>query len=149
LQKVVSFGNVLVSLRFKTRQESVRTKIYFFLFLSHLFLYVVTLSLLGDISTSWKRGGPNVPPQKDFERLDHKNAIKHENREPPPRFSHSPKYPLKIIWKLLYFYVYHGCKLIAWKISILLCKFRYLNFLKFLFIPEKGNTKPGWWDTIF
>jgi hypothetical protein len=52
---------------------------------------------LGDILTSWKRGEPNVPPKKDFERLDHKNAIKHENSGPPPRFSHSPKYPLKRI----------------------------------------------------
>jgi hypothetical protein len=27
--------------------------------------------------------------------LGHKNAIKHENRGPPPRFSLNPKYPLK------------------------------------------------------
>jgi len=27
------------------------------------------------------------------EKLDHKNAIKHENKGPPPRFSHNPKYP--------------------------------------------------------
>jgi hypothetical protein len=28
---------------------------------------------------------------------DHKNAIKHENRGPTPRFSHNSKYPLKRI----------------------------------------------------
>ena len=39
--------------------------------------------------------GTSCTPSKDFEKLDHKNAIKHGNREPPPRFSHNPKYPLK------------------------------------------------------
>jgi hypothetical protein len=42
-------------------------------------------------------GGGGVPPHctplKDFEKLDHKNAIKHKNRGPPPRFSYNPKYP--------------------------------------------------------
>jgi hypothetical protein len=37
--------------------------------------------------------GQLIYPSKDFEKLDHKNAIKHENRRPPPRFSHNPKYP--------------------------------------------------------
>jgi hypothetical protein len=44
-------------------------------------------------------GGGGVPPHctpsKDFEKLDHKNAIKHKNRGPPHRFSHYPKYPPK------------------------------------------------------
>ena len=31
-------------------------------------------------------GGASCTPSKDFEKLDHKNAIK-------PRFSHNPKYP--------------------------------------------------------
>jgi hypothetical protein len=39
-------------------------------------------------------GGTSCTPSKDFEKLGHKNAIKHENRG-PPRFSHNPKYPLK------------------------------------------------------
>jgi hypothetical protein len=30
-------------------------------------------------------------PLKDFEKLEHKNSIKHENRGPPPRFSQNPK----------------------------------------------------------
>ena len=38
-------------------------------------------------------GGTSCTPSKGFEKLDHKNAIKHENRGPPPRFSHNPKYP--------------------------------------------------------
>jgi hypothetical protein len=32
-------------------------------------------------------------PSKDFEKFDYKNAIKHENRGPPPRFSNNTKYP--------------------------------------------------------
>jgi hypothetical protein len=36
---------------------------------------------------------PTCTPSKDFEKLDHKNAIKHEIRGLPPRFSHNPKYP--------------------------------------------------------
>jgi hypothetical protein len=36
-------------------------------------------------------------PSKDFEKLDYKNSIKHENRGPPPRFSNNTKYPLKRI----------------------------------------------------
>jgi hypothetical protein len=35
-----------------------------------------------------RRGAPHVPPSKDFKKLDHKNAIKHENIG----FSHNPKY---------------------------------------------------------
>jgi hypothetical protein len=42
-------------------------------------------------------GAPHVPPSKDFEKLKHKNAIKHVNRGLPPRFSHNPMYPLKRI----------------------------------------------------
>jgi hypothetical protein len=42
-------------------------------------------------------GRTSSTPSKDFEKLDHKNAIKHEKRRPPPRFSHSPMYPLKRI----------------------------------------------------
>jgi hypothetical protein len=39
-------------------------------------------------------------PSKDFEKSNHKNAIKHENREPPPRLSHNPKYPPQNILKM-------------------------------------------------
>jgi hypothetical protein len=42
-----------------------------------------------------RRGATSLHPSKDFEKLDHKNAIKHKNRGPPPRFSHYPKYPPK------------------------------------------------------
>ena len=38
-------------------------------------------------------GAPHVPPQKPKKKLDHQISIKHENRGPPPRFSHNPKYP--------------------------------------------------------
>jgi hypothetical protein len=38
-------------------------------------------------------GGTSCTPSKGFKKLEHKNAIKHENRGPPPRFSHNPKYP--------------------------------------------------------
>jgi hypothetical protein len=38
-------------------------------------------------------GGTSCTPSKDFEKLDHKIAIKRKNRGPPPRFSHNPKYP--------------------------------------------------------
>jgi hypothetical protein len=34
-------------------------------------------------------------PSTDFEKLDHKNAIKHENKGPLPRFSHNPSNELK------------------------------------------------------
>jgi hypothetical protein len=39
-----------------------------------------------------KRGsrGLLMYPSKDFEKIGHKNAIKHENR-----FSHNPEYPLQ------------------------------------------------------
>ena len=37
-------------------------------------------------------------PSKDFEKLKHKNAIRHKNRGTPPRFFHYPLYPLKRIW---------------------------------------------------
>jgi hypothetical protein len=36
-------------------------------------------------------------PSKDFKKLEHKNEIKHENRGPPPRFSHNSKNHPKII----------------------------------------------------
>jgi hypothetical protein len=39
-----------------------------------------------------REGGTSCTPSKDFEKLDNKNAIKHENREPPPRFFHDPEY---------------------------------------------------------
>ncbi len=44
------------------------------------------------------RGGTReyfMYPSKDFEKLDHKSAIKHENRgpRPPHRFFHYSKYP--------------------------------------------------------
>jgi hypothetical protein len=44
-----------------------------------------------------EEGNTSCTPSKDFEKLDHKNAIKHENRGPPPTFSPNPKYPLKRI----------------------------------------------------
>jgi hypothetical protein len=34
-----------------------------------------------------------MTPLKRLKKLDHKNAIKYENIEPPPRFSHNPNYP--------------------------------------------------------
>jgi hypothetical protein len=37
-------------------------------------------------------GGTSCTPSKDFEKLYHKNAIKHGNSGPPPRFSHNPMY---------------------------------------------------------
>jgi hypothetical protein len=43
------------------------------------------------------RGGmeePHVRPQKT-EKLDLKNALKHEKKGPPPNFFHNPKCPLK------------------------------------------------------
>jgi hypothetical protein len=40
-----------------------------------------------------EEGATSCTPSKDFEQLDHKNAISHKNREPTPRFSHNPKYP--------------------------------------------------------
>jgi hypothetical protein len=36
-----------------------------------------------------------IDMEATFEKLEH--AIKHENRGPPPRFSHNPMYPLKRI----------------------------------------------------
>ncbi len=48
---------------------------------------------------NWKRNiakpiivSTSCTPSKDFQKIGHKNAIKHENRR-PPRFSHNPKYP--------------------------------------------------------
>jgi hypothetical protein len=40
-----------------------------------------------------ERGYTSCSSSKDFEKLDHKNAIKHKNRGPSPRFSHITKYP--------------------------------------------------------
>jgi hypothetical protein len=37
----------------------------------------------------------HMSPSKDFEKLDHKNAIKHENKGPLPRFSHNPSNEFK------------------------------------------------------
>jgi hypothetical protein len=42
-----------------------------------------------------EEGGTSCTPSKDFEKFYYKNAIKHENRGPPPRFSHNSMYPLK------------------------------------------------------
>jgi hypothetical protein len=44
-----------------------------------------------------EEGGTSCAPSKDFEKLQHKNAIKHENRGPPPIFFHNPMYSLKRI----------------------------------------------------
>jgi hypothetical protein len=38
-------------------------------------------------------GGTSCYPSKNFDKLDHKKAIKQENRGPPPRFSYNPKNP--------------------------------------------------------
>ncbi len=38
-----------------------------------------------------KWGSPYVPTSKEFEKSDHKNALKHEYRGPPARFSHNSK----------------------------------------------------------
>jgi hypothetical protein len=37
--------------------------------------------------------GHLMDPFKRLKTLDHKNAIKNENRGPPLRFSQNPKYP--------------------------------------------------------
>jgi hypothetical protein len=39
------------------------------------------------------KGGISCTPSKDFKKLDHTNATKHENRGALPRFSHNPKCP--------------------------------------------------------
>jgi hypothetical protein len=46
-----------------------------------------------------ERGGHLMHPLKRLIKILTKNAIKHENRGPPPRFSHNPMYPLKRIQK--------------------------------------------------
>jgi hypothetical protein len=53
------------------------------------------LKLLLTFIDSHREGGTSCTPSKDFEKLDSKNAIKHENIRPPapPRFSHKPQYP--------------------------------------------------------
>ena len=39
-------------------------------------------------------GAPHVPSEtQGFKKVGHKNAIKHENRGPPPRFFHNHMYP--------------------------------------------------------
>jgi hypothetical protein len=48
---------------------------------------------VGGVVEKGEEGGTSCNPSKDFEKLDHKNAIKHENRGHPP--SHNPKYPLR------------------------------------------------------
>jgi len=57
------------------------------------------LSLTVTVTTQGGGGewGISCTPSKDLEKLDHKNAITHENRGPPPRFSYNHKYPLKRI----------------------------------------------------
>ena len=50
------------------------------------------------------REAPHVPPPKDFEKLDHKNVIKHENRGPLPDFLTTQGTTLKIILKCLCIY---------------------------------------------
>jgi hypothetical protein len=37
-------------------------------------------------------GGERGRRGHQLQKLDHKNAIKHENRGPPPKFSDIPKY---------------------------------------------------------
>ena len=63
-------------------------------------------------------GGISCPPSKDFEKLDYKNVMKHENRGSHPRFSHNPP-PLEIIWKWLCIYVFSlfisGWVLLFWR----------------------------------
>ena len=51
-------------------------------------------------------GGTSCTPLKDSKKLDHKNAIKHKNWGPPPRFNFlaTPSTPLKINWKWLWCY---------------------------------------------
>jgi hypothetical protein len=44
-----------------------------------------------------RRGSTSFTPSKDFEKLEHKNAKKHENRESPPDFLTTPSTPLKRI----------------------------------------------------
>jgi hypothetical protein len=44
-----------------------------------------------------EEGGSSCTPSKDFEKLYHKNAIKHENRGPPHIIYHNPNHPLKRI----------------------------------------------------
>jgi hypothetical protein len=48
-----------------------------------------------DAQGEGEEGGTSCTLSKDFEKLDHKNAIKikHKNRGPPPGFSHFPKCP--------------------------------------------------------
>jgi hypothetical protein len=40
-----------------------------------------------------RRCPPHVPPKKDFEKLNPKNATKYKNTGLHPIFSHNPKYP--------------------------------------------------------
>jgi hypothetical protein len=48
-----------------------------------------------------RRGkGTSCTLSKDFKKLNHKNAIKRENRGPLPRFFHNPKYPPQNILKM-------------------------------------------------
>ncbi len=51
----------------------------------------------GALGGGW--GAPHVTPKKNYKKLDHKNAIKNKNRgpNPPLRYSHNPKLPLKRI----------------------------------------------------
>jgi len=42
-----------------------------------------------------EEGGTSCSPSKDFEKLDHKNAIKHEKRIPPLDFLTAPCTPSK------------------------------------------------------
>ena len=45
------------------------------------------------------QGGTSCNPYKYFKKLSHINAIKHQNRDPHPIFSHNPRNPPKIICK--------------------------------------------------
>jgi hypothetical protein len=45
-------------------------------------------------------GGTLYTTSRDFDKLDHKNAIKHINKGPPSRFFHNPKNPPKTNLKM-------------------------------------------------
>jgi hypothetical protein len=44
------------------------------------------ITLTTNIDAHRGGGGTSCTPSKDFEKLDHKNALKHENRGHPPKF---------------------------------------------------------------
>ena len=57
---------------------------------------MVYISITVKINYGVENGFLNIDT-KDFEKMYHKNVIKHENRGPPSILSHKPKYPLKRI----------------------------------------------------